>query len=264
MKFYGVKNFEKFQLAKTGKNATQTLWIRLYYSLLTDYGFSRLPDATKFHFIGLCLLAGQTKNQIPADHHWISQRIGNTSDIDFSALISGGFLYVCDSHRTVLGQSEDCPTQILPRGEERRREEKIAASGDAVVSPRSRVRKNTAGPSSAHRHLTDRFVAAWHDRFGRNYAFQNAKDGAAVGRILKAVGGDVEQAMRLVSAFLADSDPFIAKSGYTLSFFGSQINRYLAGAHAASPTKARDGEPNFDRVVDEDVMAIALGDGGES
>lgn len=262
MKFYRVKNFDQFQHYKSGEHSKQTLWIKLYYSLLNDYAFCQLPDATKFHLIGIFLLAGQSNNQIPADERWIATRIGASSPVDFSALVSSCFLEECVARGTASKPLEQ--SSIKNRGEEIRGEESIAASGDAVVSLPRKVRSKSAGPPTAHRQLSDRFVAAWQDRFGRKYAFQNAKDGAAVGRILKAVEGDVEQTMRLVSAFLADSDPFIAKSGYTLSFFASQINRYLAGSHKAPPTKARDDGPNFDRVVDDEVLAIALGNGGES
>lgn len=262
MKYYRVKNFDQFQHYKSGEHSKQTVWIKLYYSLLNDYAFCQLDDASKFHLIGIFLLAGQSNNKIPADPNWIASRIGTSSPIDFSALVSSCFLEEYVARGTSSNALDDMSCR--KRREDKSREEIVpadaAATSVAEPEPPKKSRKSSGTPS-AHAQFSARFSAAWSERFGMKYAYQNAKDGAAVGRILKAVG-DVEAAMRLVSAYFADSDPFIAKSGYTIAFLSSQINRYLAGTYKP-PTKAQDSS-TFERVVDDEQMAIALGTGGES
>jgi hypothetical protein len=39
-------------------------WIKLYNRLLDDYGFANLPDAAKWHLIGIFLLASRHNNRI--------------------------------------------------------------------------------------------------------------------------------------------------------------------------------------------------------
>ena len=48
-------------------------WIKLYNRLLDDYGFAQLPDAAKWHLIGIFLLASRHNNRIPADPAWLAR-----------------------------------------------------------------------------------------------------------------------------------------------------------------------------------------------
>ena len=86
-----VKNWTKFQHYKH-RNPP---WIRLYNELLDDYAFSRLPDASKWHAVGLWLLASRFDNRIPADPAWIARRIGAHDSIDLPLLASAGFITTC-------------------------------------------------------------------------------------------------------------------------------------------------------------------------
>jgi hypothetical protein len=92
MRFLRVKNWEKFQHYKK-RNPP---WIRLYNEVLDDYAFGRLQDASKWHAVGLWLLASRFDNRIPADPEWIGQRIGATAPVDLDELLSSGFITVCD------------------------------------------------------------------------------------------------------------------------------------------------------------------------
>lgn len=90
---YRVKNFEKYQ--SCGTNPT---WLKLYTALLNDHAFNRLPDASKFHLIGIWILASQTGNQIPNDADYIGQRIGATEPVDLDVLKAAGFLLPAQKH----------------------------------------------------------------------------------------------------------------------------------------------------------------------
>jgi hypothetical protein len=110
-------------------------------------------------------------------------------------------------------------------------------------SPRS-ARRPVSGNHAA---LIAHHSAEWSRRFSGKYAFQNAKDSSGAGRILAACGDDLVKAKRIVSDFIFDSDPFIAKSGYTIAFLASQINRYLAGAHRPEGSNGNGHDPEFSR-----------------
>ena len=86
-----VKDWGRFQQYKD-RNPT---WIKLYLSLLDDYEFQKLPDATKAHLLLIWLLAARCDNRIPYDHIWIAQRIGVAhKDLWLKPLIEGGWLLV--------------------------------------------------------------------------------------------------------------------------------------------------------------------------
>jgi len=83
-----VRNWDEFQHYKDRSPP----WIKLHRSLLNNYEFQCLQDASKAHLMGIWLLASQLDNKVPADAAWIGQRIAATTPVDLSALIDSGFL----------------------------------------------------------------------------------------------------------------------------------------------------------------------------
>lgn len=53
-----------------------TIWIKLYADLLRDFDFCKLPDETKWHFVGLMILSTQMFNRFPNDVDFLMQQIG--------------------------------------------------------------------------------------------------------------------------------------------------------------------------------------------
>jgi hypothetical protein len=86
--FLVVKNWKEFQHYRD----RDPLWIKLYRKLLTDYAFSRLPDASKAHLMLIWLLASESEGRIPNDAVWIKERIAAKDPIDLKSLIDKGFL----------------------------------------------------------------------------------------------------------------------------------------------------------------------------
>lgn len=75
-----IKNFEEYQHYKH-RNPP---WIKLHLSLLDDPDFLRLPDASKWHYIGLLLLASRHGNDILNDPLYIANRLGITEKLDLT------------------------------------------------------------------------------------------------------------------------------------------------------------------------------------
>lgn len=93
-RFLRVRNFEKYQMfnSKNLKHQPNPHWIKLYHALLADRFFYRLPDSTKFHVVGLFLIASQHNNRIPCDLEWIRHQIGATEKVDLQALLESRFV----------------------------------------------------------------------------------------------------------------------------------------------------------------------------
>ncbi|HYS46743.1 MAG TPA: hypothetical protein VEM35_09900, partial [Rhizomicrobium sp.] len=86
--YFSVTNYDQQQHYKD-RGPT---WIKLYNRLLDDYSFALLPDAGKWHLIGIFLLASRHANRIPADTGWLARQIGASDAIDLEGLMRGGFI----------------------------------------------------------------------------------------------------------------------------------------------------------------------------
>ena len=105
MQYLQVKDFAKHQHYKH-RNPP---WIKLHRSVLTDYDFARLHDASKAHLILLWLLASEMDNRIPADPDWLTNRLSLRTPIDLEALVSAGFLIPCKDGK----QSASTPLALV-------------------------------------------------------------------------------------------------------------------------------------------------------
>jgi hypothetical protein len=92
-------------------------WIKLYNRLLDDYGFAQLPDAAKWHLIGIFLLASRHNNRIPADPAWLARQLSAVDAIDLSVLERSGFI------APISDVDGACEISGNPASPEKRREE---------------------------------------------------------------------------------------------------------------------------------------------
>jgi len=144
MRFFRVKNWEIYQHYKDRSPP----WIKLYNSILEDYEFSCLHDASKLHLILIWALASRNKNKLPMDSGWIKQKIGVTENVDLEALLQLGFIELIPSNdgacgdipapmeqtaSTMLARSKQhaCPEK---RREEERRGEEIKKKRDVFLT----------------------------------------------------------------------------------------------------------------------------------
>lgn len=116
---YAIKNWNEFQHYKDGRPVH---WIKLHNTLLTDFKFGALSEASQLHLIKLWLLASKDQGRLEGDHAYYCRMLG-AKKIDLKGLEAAGFLIRTDSY----GQ-ESIPYDIVPR-EEKRREEETKING---------------------------------------------------------------------------------------------------------------------------------------
>lgn len=119
--FLRVKNFDRFQHYKDRSPP----WIKLYNSLLDDYAFTKLPDASRSHLLAIWLLASRTENRIPCDAEWIRGAIKASGPVDLEILVNAGFL-VMDQDCSIL--LADRKQDARPEKRERERESRVEES----------------------------------------------------------------------------------------------------------------------------------------
>lgn len=84
------KQYSRIEHYKSGERAT--VWIKLYLDLLEDFEFCILPDETKFHFIGLMILAAKNFNRFPTDSKFLMQKLSATSEINLEILLKNDLI----------------------------------------------------------------------------------------------------------------------------------------------------------------------------
>ena len=126
-----VKNFAKYQHYKNRRPP----WIKLYQDLLEDYAFTRLQDASKWHAVGLFLLASRYDNMIPFDLPFITREIKANSPVDIDELVSSGIITLSDDASTLLAErKQNLPVEAETETEVEREETNTAPNGAVRVS----------------------------------------------------------------------------------------------------------------------------------
>ena len=88
MNYLRIKNWEEFQHYKD-RNPP---WIKLHRTLLDDYEFSCLQDASKAHLMLIWLFASQCEGRIPDDPKFLQRKLGLSVAPDLKTFIDHGFL----------------------------------------------------------------------------------------------------------------------------------------------------------------------------
>ncbi|MHB1326884.1 MAG: hypothetical protein ACYC2K_01660 [Gemmatimonadales bacterium] len=121
MRYLRIKNWDEFQHYKDRSPP----WIKLHRTLLDDYEFSRLQDASKAHLMLIWLFASQNDGRIPEDAKFLQARLGLDKPPDMEALINQGFLIPEQDASTPLADRKQDASNViaLARSREERREE---------------------------------------------------------------------------------------------------------------------------------------------
>lgn len=120
--YISIANWEKFQ----HYNDRKPPWIKLYNSLLDDYEFSCLQDASKLLLMMLWLLASRHENKIPADIKWLKKQLPIDGNVDIKPLIEHGFIVDASNALAVCKQSACLETE-----KETEKEKNITSKFDA-------------------------------------------------------------------------------------------------------------------------------------
>lgn len=85
----------RMRVFQSGKIPRTTPWIRLYsVDHMQDMQFLGLDDATRWHVIGIRLMAIASNNAIPWEPEYIASRVSKSGEVDFERLISLGYIEI--------------------------------------------------------------------------------------------------------------------------------------------------------------------------
>ena len=142
MIYFEVVNYGKFQHYRD----RNPLWIKLYQTVLTDYEFTRLPDASKMHLLAIWLLASRYQNKIPWDEKWIAGQISASEKIDLAALERAKFINKINVVQDASNVLASCyhsasPEREIERERETEREKNLLITAPTALPPTA-VRTN--------------------------------------------------------------------------------------------------------------------------
>ena len=120
-RFLQVADFDKTQMYKD----RNPIWIKLHCSILDDYEFSALPDQTKFHALGLMILAARLNNKFPDDERWLRLKIGANSEINLKVLLEIRFLEVFREAKTAAKNTNNTRKSNKIKGKFVKQSEKL-------------------------------------------------------------------------------------------------------------------------------------------
>ena len=171
--YFRVVNLEKFQ----HYSKRNPPWIKLHASILEDYDFGRLQDASKMHLCAIWLLASRTENKIPWDSEWVAKRINATSEVDLSCLQDAGFIeLIADASNSLATRLQSATSETENRDREQRQKtetERPARERSIPTGSCSRLifdHWNTFDALTSHRALTKKTAASINARLKSGYS----------------------------------------------------------------------------------------------
>jgi hypothetical protein len=117
----------------------QTVWIKLYLDLLNDFEFCQLPDETKWHLVGLMMLAVNMNNRLRNNIPFLMQKISANSEINLEILLASGFIVPYKRLRTkklIASTDKDIKVDVDKEESEKKEREKIE-EGEIMCVPQS-------------------------------------------------------------------------------------------------------------------------------
>jgi hypothetical protein len=129
-----IRNWEKYQHYKH----RDPTWIKVYPSVLDDYEFCSLPDASKALAFVCLLLASRTKNKIPYDQQWLKDRGSLKKAPNIQSLIDIRFVEMIPASNMLAPCLQDA-SQMLTQSRVERKKER-ADDKDVVRDPEFRTR----------------------------------------------------------------------------------------------------------------------------
>jgi hypothetical protein len=150
-RYLRIPNFDE-QLHYKDRNP---IWIKMPYALLDDYDFEQLSDETKFHAMGLMLLASHQNNKFPEDAAWLKRKIGANSEIDLKILLEKGFLEVITSENS----SKNCAKKSAKNKEiackSNKTQDHLASTTSETLLAQNRTEQNKKEQNTTQQNTTE-------------------------------------------------------------------------------------------------------------
>lgn len=176
MNYFRVKNWSEFQHYKD-RNPP---WIKLHRTLLNDYEFACLQDASKLHLMLIWLFASQSEGRVPDDPAFLKGKLGLSTAPNLKVLVDHGFLVVEQNASTVLASDAsnlrletETETEKITRARKTRLPDGWTPSEESVAWCRKTFALDSAGVEMYRSAFADICKAKGYEYVDFNAAFRN-------------------------------------------------------------------------------------------
>lgn len=165
MEYLRIRNWDKFQHYKTRTPP----WIKLHKTLLDDFDFASLPDASKALAPYLWLLASESDDgTIPADVNWIAFRVHKLTpwvEGALKPLIDKGF--VINASNVLAERLQDACLEVEEETEVER-EGEVEHNPPSPQGGNGAISKNSSNKSPEFKIWVNEVFDAWNDMAGKH------------------------------------------------------------------------------------------------
>jgi uncharacterized phage protein (TIGR02220 family) len=166
-----VKNWSEFQHYKD----RDPPWIKLHRTLLADYEFSRLQDASKAHLMLIWLFASQSNGRIPDDPEFLRDKLSLKKPPDLKFFVDHGLL-IPEQDASKALQTGASKALALARSQEaeayKASETETPLSGSTPDAPPLEKPKGNGHAMNAE---AEAVLAYLNRATGRSFQFRNPK-----------------------------------------------------------------------------------------
>jgi len=217
MKLFRIKNFEKFQSQRRGKNVP---WIKLMVNWREDYEVASLTDGQAMQYVGMLCLASRQGPELRWDPTWIKRKIGCNASVNLELFENKGLI-----EEVVYQPVFRClPNLAEGKGSDRTKRER-------EPKPKTKTKKRERKKTSL-----DHYHKLFFEKFGSKPMILE-KHGPMMARLEKKMGRP--EIIDLLDRYFKTDDQFIINAGFTIDLFGSQINKLIASraGNGAGPVR---------------------------
>lgn len=237
MKFFRVRNFERFQ----HYHDRRPPWIKLYRDLWDDPRFFELKEHERYILIGIFVLASQHENRVSASQSWLQAKLLTSKPIPLQTLIDTGWIedaeQVASMPEIASTSSDDTLADRYPSRARGETETEIQKNRSTETEKKPQPEKSG---DPRQRVFSDFFLSEWQTVRGFKLVTDKA-DFVALTEMLKKTASDAAYGLaplqRAASRFIRSQDPFHLKQGHPLRYFASNINAFMGetnGTHQNS------------------------------
>ena len=92
MKFFRIKNYEKYQAKKSDRNTLP--WIMLHKKLINDWAYGELSVGERLMYIHMLLVADSVHNKFPMDTKWLHRKLQVKAPLKIEKFEKLGFIEI--------------------------------------------------------------------------------------------------------------------------------------------------------------------------
>ncbi len=230
MRILSIKNYDAYQHYKDRRPP----WIKMHASVLDDYAFCCLQDASKAHLMLLWLLASKLDNRIPWDEQWLAKQLSATGPVNIQPLVDTGFVLVTHDASEALAT---CKQSAMPETEaetekkttttttlvvlQKPQNDVKVKAGTRYADVRTRIEgyfanltEVTRTKSAQRSAQIDIAFAYWVAKYDKPRALLDKKRESRIGERLKENGGDLSELLYALDGGLRDKH--LTEGGYDM------------------------------------------------